>query len=160
MYKSKEHTHLNHYRPIVVLPSISKIFEYAFLELLSSQQYGLRAQHSSEIAALNLVGHMKSRLDSGNIPINIYINLSKTFDTLTHNILLQNMSFSDVYGLACDLLKSYLTHKQQLVDYNGCISDTLLFKAWTFFVFIYINDLPTCTTLFNPILPGGGGGGL
>ena len=62
-YKSKVYTLLSNYRPIALLPSISKIFENVFLEqlsnyfiqntLLSSQQYGFRAKHSTELAALN-----------------------------------------------------------------------------------------------------------
>ena len=56
-YKSKDYTLLGNYRPIALLPSISKVFEYVFLEqssnyfiqnnLLSSQQYGFRAKHST-----------------------------------------------------------------------------------------------------------------
>ena len=80
-YKSKDHTLLSNYRPIALLPSISKIIEYVFLEqllnyfiqnnLLSSQQYGFSAKHSTEPAALNLVDHLTYTLDSGNIPTNI-----------------------------------------------------------------------------------------
>ena len=140
-YKSKDHTHLSNYKPIALLPSISKIFEYVFLEqllnyfiqnnILSSQQYGFRAKHSTELAALNLVDHLPYKLDSGNIPTNIYIyiDLSKAFDTLTHSILLDKMSFYGVNGVAYDLLKSYLTQRQQVVEYNGCISYKLLIKA-------------------------------
>ena len=115
-YKSKDHTLLSNYKPIALLPSISKIFEYVFLEqlsnyfiqnnLLSSQQYGFRAK---QLAALNLVDHLTYKLNSGNIPTNIYIDLSKAFDTLTHSILLDKMSFYGVNGVAYDLIKSYLT---------------------------------------------------
>ena len=119
-YKSKDHTLLSNYRPIAVIPSISKIFEYVFLEqlskyfiqnnLLSSQQYGFRAKHLTELAALNLVDHLTYKLDSGNIPTNIYIDLSKAFDTLTHSILLDTMSFYGVNGVAYDLLKFKLSY--------------------------------------------------
>ena len=166
-YKSKDHTLLSIYRPIALLPSISKIFEYVFLEqllnyfiqnnLFASQQYGFR---STELTALNLVDHLTYKLDSGNIPTNIYIDLPKAFDTLTHSILLDKMSFYGVNGVAYYLLKSYLTQRQQVVEYNGCISDKLLIKARVpqgsvlghFLFSVYINDLPTSTTLFNMIM--------
>ena len=59
---------LTNYRPIALLPPIFKTFECVLLEqltnhftdnnLLSLQQYGFRAKHSTELAALNLVDHL------------------------------------------------------------------------------------------------------
>ena len=49
--------------------------------MLSPQQYGFRSNHSTELAALNLVDELRYKLDRGIIPINIYIALSKAFDT-------------------------------------------------------------------------------
>ena len=88
---------LSNYRPIALLPSLSKIFEYVLLEqltnyfvennLLSSHQYGFRAKfrakHSTELAALNIVDNLTYKLDSGLIPINIYFDMSKAFDCTT-----------------------------------------------------------------------------
>ena len=83
LYKAKDQTLLSNYRPIALLPSISKIFEYVLLEqitnylldnnMLSPQQYGFRSNHSTELAALNLVDELTYKLDRGIILMNIYI---------------------------------------------------------------------------------------
>ena len=82
LYKTKDQTPLSNYRPIALLPSISKIFEYVLLEqitnylldnnTLSPQQYGFRSNHSTELAALNLVDELTYKLDRG-IILRIYI---------------------------------------------------------------------------------------
>ena len=78
---------LSNYRPISLLSTISKIFEriiynqlYQYFndnELLAEQQYGLRAQHSTEYAAIKLFDHINKEKDSGNTPTALYIDLSK-----------------------------------------------------------------------------------
>ena len=159
---------LTNYRPIALLPSISKIFEYILLEqltslfvenkLISPQQYGFRAKHSTELAALNLVDYLTYKLDNDIIPINIYIDLSKAFDTLIHSILVDKLSHYGVNGVAKKLLQSYLSNRHQVVDFNGSTSDTLKNKAGVtqgsvlgpFLFSVYINDLPTC--IFNMIM--------
>ena len=87
---------------LTLLPSISKIFEYVLLEQitnyllehnkLSPRQYGFRSNHSTELAALNLVDELTYKLDREIILMNIYIDLSKAFDTLIHEILIINWS--------------------------------------------------------------------
>ena len=115
LYKANDQMLLSNYRPIALLPSLSKIFEYVLLEqltnyfvennLLSPHQHGFRAKHSTELAALNIVDNLTYKLDSGLIPINIYLDLSKAFDTLLHDILLDKMSYYGVNGVAYDLLR-------------------------------------------------------
>ena len=98
LYNAKDQTLLSNSTPIALLPSISKIFEYVLLEqitnyvldnnILSPQQYGFRSNHSTELVALNLVNELTYNLDRGIIPMNIYIDLSKAFDTLVHKTLI------------------------------------------------------------------------
>ena len=81
------------------------------------------------IAALNLVDYLTYKLDNGIIPINIYIDLSKAFVTLTHSILLDKLSHYGVNGVAKELLQSYLSNRHQVVDFNGSTSNTLEIKT-------------------------------
>ena len=169
LHKANDKLLLTNYRPIALLPSISKIFEYILLEqltnhfienkLLSPQQYGFRAKHSTELAALNLFDHLTYKLDNGMIPINIYIDLSKAFDTLIHRILLDKLSYYGINGVAKNLLQSYLSHRYQVVDFNDSTSDTLEIKTGVpqgsvlgLFFSVYINDLPSYTDKFNMIM--------
>ena len=55
--------------------------------------------------------------------MNIYIVLSKAFDTLVHEILISKLEHHGVKGEAINLIRSYLYQKQQLVEFNGCLSD-------------------------------------
>ena len=89
--KDDIHT-IQNYRPISILPTISKIFEKVVYEqiqtyflqnnLFSKSQYGFRSQHSTENAILELVDKISLALDNGNTPIAFYLDLSKAFDTL------------------------------------------------------------------------------
>ena len=85
------------------------------------QQYGFRAKHSTEFAALNLVDHLTYKLDNGLILSNIYIDLSKAFDTIIHDNLLNKLNYYGDRGVANRLIYSYLSERQQVVQFNECI---------------------------------------
>ena len=89
--------------------------------------------------------------------MNIYLDLSKAFDTLDHDILINKLQYYGVHGSALRLFKNYLTERKQYVIYNetpsehgsittgvpqGSILGPLLF-------IIYINDIAQSTSHFN-----------
>ena len=101
LFKSGDQSRFSNYRPISLLPSLSKFFVrvifdqllgyFANNNLLCLDQFGFRPGHSTKLAALRLVDHLITQMDGCRVPINIYIDLSNAFDTLNHGILLQKL---------------------------------------------------------------------
>ncbi|CAH2107280.1 unnamed protein product [Euphydryas editha] len=92
LYKSGNKTDPNNYRPVSVLPVISKIFERIIYDRLNTylteknflidQQYGFRSKSSTMIAAVDLVTKIKTNIDRRNIALGLFIDLKKAFDTI------------------------------------------------------------------------------
>ena len=104
---------ITNYRPISVLPVISKIFEKVICDqlnhhfvsnkLLCPQQYGFTKNSSTELAALEVIDRLLNQLNKQKIPINFYLDLSKAFDSLCHSILLEKLAYYGVQNKAKDL---------------------------------------------------------
>ena len=160
----------DNYRPISLLPAISKVFEkvafiqvYAYFmenKLLYSSQYGFRTLHSTELAALELTDKIYLNLDKKKNPLAIFLDLSKAFDTIDHSILLNKLEHYGIKNTALHWFSSYLTNRCQYVQYNeqessllpittgvpqGSILGPLLF-------IIYMNDIHKVTDKFNFVL--------
>ena len=133
VFKKGDRTKLDNYRPISILPAISKIFERAIFDqlyihfthnnLFYESQYGFKKKHSTELAVLELIDRITQSLDNGQTPINIYLDLSKAFDTLDHSILLHKLSHYGLNDSALKLLSSYLSNRKQYVNYRNCNSE-------------------------------------
>ena len=117
-----------------MLPSISKIFEkviydqlYAYFQsnnLFSPNQYEFRSNHSTELTCLEIVDRIIQHLDNKKTPINIYLDLSKAFDTINHLILINKLNFYGINGKALDVFKSYLRNQARFVEFDNFKSDT------------------------------------
>ena len=88
-------------------------------QLSRMQQFGFRPGHSTELTDLRLVDHLTNEMDNFNIPINIYIDFSKVFDSLTQSILLNKLSHYGISGCFNELLCSYLSDRSQFADVNS-----------------------------------------
>lgn len=167
VFKKGESSKLNNYRPISLLPSMSKVFERIMHSqltkyltdnnLLFAQQYGFRPKHSTELAIVDIVDRLLKSMDSDLIPFSVYIDLSKAFDTLVHSILLNKLAYYGIHNNALALLSDYLNDRQQYVDINGISSSLGNISTGVpqgsilgpLLFLIYINDLSKSSEFFQ-----------
>ena len=71
-----------------------------FYDLAIINTFGGLSGYFTELAALYLIDHLTKQIDVGELPINIYIDFSKAFDTLDHTILLAKLCYFGVREIA------------------------------------------------------------
>ena len=77
------------------------------------------------MAITRLVDQITPELDSGEITIGVFIDLSKAFDTMNHNILIDKLEVYGVRGTNLQWFKSYLTNRKQYVSVNNAVSSKI-----------------------------------
>ena len=163
VFKKEDESNKENYRPVSVLSHTSKIFERIvfnqmnlfFESKFSLQLTGFRKNHCPQNALINMIEKWRHALDKGKKVGTIFMDLSKAFDTLNHNLLLAKL---DAYGFSFDAIKfvqSYLSERFQRVNINnnfsewckillgvpqGSILGPLLFNIFINEIFYFIQD--------------------
>ena len=166
VFKKGERENLNNYRPIALLPVLSKVFEKVLNAQLTKviengfiddNQYGFRQGHSTEDAVLKFADKVQKELSTKNHVVSVFVDVSKAFDSCDHTILLQKIKKTGLDELGIKLFKSYLLDRKQVVIVNGINGGSFVINIGvgqgtilgpTFFK-IYIMDLHAHTNLFT-----------
>ena len=170
IYKKSDPQVFSNYRPVSVLPSFSKIIERLVFnrcvdfidkhKILNTNQYGFRTGPSTYMAIVDFVDNICNAVENNQQSIGIFLDLSKAFDTIDHNILLHKLTYYGFRGKALDWFSSYLSNRKQYVIYNnekstmekltcgvpqGSILGSLLF-------ILYVNDIVNTSSVLEFVL--------
>ncbi|XP_057299216.1 uncharacterized protein LOC130629859 [Hydractinia symbiolongicarpus] len=135
LFKSGARSSVNNYRPISVIPAISKVIEKvvheqltAYLEsnnLINNNQFGFRPRRSTELAATIFIDTVKLKVNDGKMVGAVFLDLTKAFDMLSHGKLLSKLSSFGIVGDGHEWFTDYLFVKHsEVVKYAD---DTVLF---------------------------------
>ena len=132
MYKSGTKSNMENYRPVLILPAISKIIEkivhkqlMGFVlknKLLSPFQFGFQPKMSTELAATMLIDNIRKYVDKGNLVGAILIDLSKAFDTISRSKLLEKLHQYGINDEEHIWFADYLFNRTAQVSFNNCTS--------------------------------------
>ena len=123
--KGKETNLLNNYRPISLLCTISKVLEkivyrriYEFLNnsnQISRSQYGFKANHGCDHAVGELLSEIIKNLQLGETTVCLFLDLSKAFDTLMHDVIFKKLEQYGIRGSCLKWMQSYLSNRRMRV---------------------------------------------
>ena len=170
IYKKDNPEMFGNYRPVSVLPCLSKVLErivynrsYDFLtkyDILYKKQYGFRTNHSTYMAVLDFINSVGKAVDEGMLTVGVFMDLSKAFDTIDHNVLLYKLNHYGFRGVCNKWFQNYLSNRKQYVSYNSAISSLTNVSCGVpqgsilgpLLFIIYMNDICQTSKLLSTIL--------
>lgn len=125
IYKKGDKSNLDNYRPISITSCISKIFEYSFIyrltefldcySIINQEQHGFRSGHSTTTAMFSIYRDVVTSLEAGEYPVAVFLDLSKAFDCVSHELLFDKLENYGLRGIVLSWIKSFVGDRKQFV---------------------------------------------
>ena len=136
---------------------------YDFLiqnNILYKKQFGFQKKYSTEHALLELVNEISDSFENHKYTLGVFIDLSKAFDTVDHNILISKLKQYGVTGTNLNWFENYLAGRKQCVTFDGKLTTTKQIECGVpqgsilgpLLFLIYVNDLYKTSKLLDFIL--------
>ena len=167
VHKTGSRTDLGNYRPISLLSIFNKILEKLMYNRLLNflietiyffeKRFGFRSSHSIEHAILCIIDKIQKAIDDRSISCGIFLDFSKAFDTVNHEILNRKLEYYGICGVAKDWFTSYLCDRKQVITVNTVTSDQQIMSCGIpqesvlgpILFLLYINDFHLCSNFFE-----------
>jgi hypothetical protein len=133
IFKNGVRSDIVNYRPISLMSTIPKLFElillpklnFFFSKLIIAEQFGFRPNTSTTSNLVTYYNYLIDAVEKGDQVDAIYTDISKTFDTVNHAILIRKLELMGVRGKILNWFNSYISFRSQKVGVNGCISKNI-----------------------------------